>query len=46
MTTLMEDEYYFPEAVDNTQGYREDPLYLQSEFSLIGDPLNVMFFEH
>ena len=45
MTTLMGDEYYFPEAVDNTQGYREDPLYFQSEFSLIGDPLDVMFFE-
>ena len=41
----MEDEYYFPEARDNTQGYREDPLYSQSEFSLIGDPLDVMFFD-
>ena len=45
MTTPMGDEYYFPEAVDNTAGYREDPLYAQTEFSLIGDPLDVMFFE-
>jgi hypothetical protein len=45
MTTPMGDEYYFPEADDNTEGYREDPLYSQTEFSLIGDPLDVMFFE-
>tara|TARA_B100000749_G_C18425631_1_gene465524 strand:+ start:1136 stop:1777 length:642 start_codon:yes stop_codon:yes gene_type:complete len=45
MTTFAEHEYYYPEYVDNTEGYHEDPLCAQTEFSLIGDPLDIMFFE-